>query len=292
MTAPRQSPLFNSLTAGLYLVATPIGNLGDISDRARMVLESAGCIACEDSRMTAKLLRLLGIKSPPLIPYHDHNSDQAEAALLARLAQGQAVALVSDAGCPVISDPGHDLVKAVRAAGFSVTTVPGASAVISAIQLSGLPSDRFLFGGFLPAKEVARRQSLRELAAVPATLVFYESPNRLAESLADMALVLGERPAAVVREVTKLYEQVIEGSLSHLAGQMAAQPVKGEIVVVVGPPLMAEAVSGTALEDAVRAALDRGLGVKDAAALVSAETGHPRRTVYALAVSLSQGGRG
>jgi len=276
--------------AGLTLVATPIGNLGDISARALSVLSGADVIACEDTRLTGKLLSLLGL-SAPLTPYHDHNADQARPALLARMREGQAVALVSDAGTPMISDPGWRLVRACRAEGIPVTAVPGASAVLTALQLSGLPCDRFLFAGFLPHRASARRRVARELVAVPATLVFYESPNRLAESFSDLAAVLGAREAAMVREMTKLHEEVVTGDLFELANRYAEQGApKGEVVIVVAPP------QGTAGEDAedidarLDAAVAEGSSIKDAAALVAAETGHPRREVYARALRKFKGG--
>jgi 16S rRNA (cytidine1402-2'-O)-methyltransferase len=270
----------------LYLVATPIGNLGDISLRAIDTLKGADVIACEDTRVTAKLLARLGIGTA-LTSYHDHNAERARPALLERLRRGEAVALVSDAGTPLISDPGWRLVRACRDEGLAVTAVPGASAVPTALQLSGLPSDRFLFAGFPPARSVARRQDLRALASVPATLVFFEAAPRLAESLADMAAVLGPRQAAVTRELTKLYEEVVTGTLAELAERYAAGgPPKGEVVVVVAPPA-AETISEVDLDALLAAALAEGASVKDAAARVAAETGHPRRAVYARALALA-----
>jgi len=275
---------------GLYLVATPIGNLGDITLRALAVLKGADVVACEDTRVTAKLLSLLGIAAT-LTPYHEHNAERARPALLARLRRGEAVALVSDAGTPLISDPGWRLVRACRDEGLPVTAVPGPSAVPTALQLSGLPSDRFLFAGFLPSRGAARRQAIRTLAPVPATLVFFESANRLPESLADLAAVLGGREAAVARELTKLYEEVVRGTLPDLAERYAANgPPRGEVVVVVGPPADQAPPEGEDLDRLLRAALAAGASVKDAAAKVAAETGHPRRTVYARALGLADGG--
>jgi len=275
--------------AGLTLVATPIGNLGDISARALSVLSGADLIACEDTRLTGKLLSLLGL-SAPLTPYHDHNADQARPALLARMREGQAVALVSDAGTPMISDPGWRLVRACRAEGIAVTAVPGASAVLTALQLSGLPCDRFLFAGFLPHRGTARRQVARELAQVPATLVFYESPNRLADSFADLAAVLGAREAAMVREMTKLHEEVVTGDLFELANRYAERGApKGEVVIVVAPPVGTAGADAEDIDSRLDAAVAEGASIKDAAALVAAETGHPRREVYSRALRKFRG---
>ncbi|MEW5729806.1 MAG: 16S rRNA (cytidine(1402)-2'-O)-methyltransferase [Pseudomonadota bacterium] len=271
-------------------MATPIGNMGDITFRAVEVLRAADVVACEDTRVTAKLMARLGLERP-LTPYHEHNADKARPALLARLREGQRVALVSDAGTPLVSDPGYRLVRACVDEGLAVTAVPGASAVPTALQLSALPCDRWLFAGFLPSKATQRRQALREVEAVPATLVFYESPNRLADSLADMLAVLGDRPAAVARELTKLHEEVARGRLSDLAGRYAAAGApKGEVVVVVGAPEAAAPAGGDDLDARLRRAVDGGTSIKDAAALVAAETGHPRRDVYARALRLFRGG--
>jgi 16S rRNA (cytidine1402-2'-O)-methyltransferase len=272
--------------AGLYLVATPIGNLGDITLRALDVLRAADLVACEDTRITGKLMSLLGL-SRPLFAYHEHNAERAGAELLARMKAGAVVALVSDAGTPLISDPGWPLVHGCIDAGVTVTAVPGPSAAVTALQLSGLPADRFLFAGFLPAKGAARRAVLKELEPTPATLVFYESPNRLPDSLADMVAVLGDRDAAVARELTKLHEEVARGPLFELSNRFAEQgPPRGEVVVVVGPPGKGPAVSPEELDLRLQAAVAGGSSVKDAAALVAAETGHPRREVYARALKL------
>jgi 16S rRNA (cytidine1402-2'-O)-methyltransferase len=231
---------------------------------------------------------LLGLPHKTLIACHDHNEAHAAKGLIDRILGGQAIALVSDAGAPLISDPGYNLVDAAHAHNVMVTAIPGPSAVIAALQLSGLPSDRFLFAGFLPAKTTARKQTLRELSTVPASLIFFESPNRLAASLADMAEMLGDRPAAVVRELTKLYEEAVRGTLSSLAARYDGQTVKGEIVVVIGPPQEEAPATGDSLDDRIKAALAQGLGVRDAASLVAAETGHPRRQVYARALVLGK----
>ncbi|OJX81731.1 MAG: 16S rRNA (cytidine(1402)-2'-O)-methyltransferase [Magnetospirillum sp. 64-120] len=270
---------------GLYLVATPIGNMGDITFRAVETLRAADWVACEDTRVTGKLMTRLGLDRP-LIPYHEHNAEKARPELIAKLKQGAVIALVSDAGTPLVSDPGYRLVRACVAENVAVTALPGASAALTALQLSALPNDRFLFAGFLPNKAAARRTALRELAAIPATLVFYESPNRLGESLADMVAVLGDRDAVVARELTKLHEEVARGDLFALAGRYADNPPKGEVVVVVSPPGAAAAPSEADLETRLRQVVDQGARIKDAAALVAAETGFPRRDVYALALKL------
>ncbi len=285
-------PAPKALAPGLHLVATPIGNLGDVTLRALEILRGADLVACEDTRVTAKLLTLLGLAAR-LTPYLEHNADLAGPALITRMAAGAAVALVSDAGTPLVSDPGWRLVRACREHGIAVTAAPGASAVLTALQLSGLPSDRFLFAGFLPSRAAARRQTVRELALVPATLVFYESPNRLAGSLADLALVLGNREAAVARELTKLHEEVVAGPLVELAGRYAAAGApRGEVVIVVAPPEAAGAGTETesGLDARLAAVVAAGASVKDAAAQVAAETGHPRREVYARALRLARGG--
>ena len=276
----------SKLPAGLYLVATPIGNAADITLRALDILRRADVIACEDTRLTGKLLARHGIAAK-LTPYHDHNAERARPAILARLAQGQAVALVSDAGSPLISDPGFKLVRTVTDAGYMVTAVPGASAVVTALQLSGLPTDRFLFAGFLPARRAARKKALTELASVPASLVFFESANRLAESLADMAETLGDRPAAVARELTKLFEEVRRGALAELAAHYRdAGPPKGEIVIVVGGP-QETAPTEQDLDARLLETLENS-SVRDAAAQIAAETGIPKRDVYARALALSR----
>ena len=263
--------------------------MGDITYRAVETLRAADLVACEDTRVSGKLMARLGLDRP-LMPYHEHNAEQARPRLIAKLKEGAVVALISDAGTPLVSDPGYRLVRACVAEGIPVTALPGASAVTTALQLSGLPNDRFLFAGFLPNKPNARRQALRELANVPATLVVFESPNRLGESLADMAAVLGSRQAAVARELTKLHEAVARGELDELAERYAEQPPKGEVVVVVGPPDAAAASGPEELDERLRRAVAEGASVKDAAALVAAETGHPRRDVYARALKLFRSG--
>jgi len=269
----------------LILVATPIGNLGDITARALEGLKTADLIACEDSRVTAKLLQHGGIDKP-LLAYHDHNAEMMRPKILERIAAGKRVALVSDAGTPLISDPGYKLVRAAVEAGFAVTMLPGPSAPIMALALSGLPSDRFLFGGFLPPKSKARRAAVQEAARAPVTLVFFETAPRLLDSLRDLEAVLGDRLAAVARELTKLYEEVRRDRLSALiAHYEKAGPPKGEIVIVVGPPEEA-AASVEDIDALLRRALE-SMSVKDAAATVSAATGAPRRTIYARALELA-----
>lgn len=271
---------------GLYLVATPIGNLGDLSLRARDTLAAVELIACEDSRVSRKLLQAYGIDTPTL-SYHEHNAARQRPKLLQRLRAGGAVALISDAGTPLISDPGHKLVREAIAEGIAITALPGASAPLTALLLSGLPSDRFLFGGFLPPKSAARRAALQELATVPATLLFFEGPSRLAASLADMAEILGDRPAAVCRELTKRFEEVRRDALAALADHYrAAGPPKGEIVVAVAPPRpAAETWDDAALDRRLQAALAND-SLRDAVAAVTAESGLPRRRVYARALAL------
>lgn len=285
---PNQTTAGCKPAPGLYLVATPIGNLDDITLRAMKILRGADLIACEDTRVTGKLLQLLGIEAPRLTPYHEHNADRARPMLLAQLREGKVVALVSDAGTPLISDPGYRLVRDVVAEGLPVTSAPGASAVLTALQLSGLPSDRFLFAGFLPNKGGARRSALEELARTPATLVFYESPHRLADSLTDMAACLGAREVAVARELTKLYEEVRRGTLAELAAhyQEAGGP-KGEVVIVVGPPAPAEAPTAQDIDALLVQAL-ASMSARDAAAAVATATGLPKREVYARAIEMGQ----
>jgi 16S rRNA (cytidine1402-2'-O)-methyltransferase len=268
------------------LVASPIGNLGDISDRARWLLSTVDVVAAEDTRVTGKLLNLLGL-SARLVAYHEHNADQVGPQLIERIAQGQSVALISDAGSPLISDPGGRLVALCKQRGLPVTAAPGASAVITALQLSGLPAERFLFLGFLPNKTTQRRQAFQEFSTVPATLVAFDSPNRVDQSVADALAVLGDRPAAIARELTKLHEEIIDGALSDLAAKLADRPtLKGEVVLLIGPP-RADVVSADDLDALIAQGLAQGLSVKDAAAVAAARTGHPRREAYARALLLA-----
>ena len=271
------------LEPGLYIVATPIGNLSDLSARAAAVLAGAAAIAVEDSRVTAKLLNHLGIKRP-MIPYHDHNGDRVRPELLARMGS-EAIALVSDAGTPLISDPGYKLVRDARAAGIPITTIPGPSAVIAALTLAGLPTDRFLFLGFLPSKAGARASAIAEVAAIRATLILYESGPRLAASLAALAAGLGDREAAVAREISKKFEQTVTGTLSELAARYADATPKGEIVIVVGPPGEEEPAGDADIDAALRDAMSR-LSTSRAAAEVAESLGLPRRQVYERALEL------
>ena len=273
------------LAAGLYVVATPIGNAGDMTLRALDVLAAADVVACEDSRVTGRLLSMHGVRAK-LTPYHEHNAARARPALLERMVRGEAVALVADAGTPLVSDPGYKLVAEAVAAGLTVTAAPGASAPLAALTVSGLPTDRFLFAGFLPSRRPARRKALAELAPVKATLVLLESPRRLAAALIDMADVLGARPAAVARELTKLFEEVRRGGLDELAShyRQVGAP-KGEIVVVIGPP--EPTPSDPQDVDARLLAALETLTVREAAAAVAAATGLPRRRLYARALELT-----
>jgi 16S rRNA (cytidine1402-2'-O)-methyltransferase len=275
-----------ALAPGLHIVATPIGNLRDTTLRALEVLAAADVIACEDTRVTRKLIDHYGITTP-LTPYHDHNAAQARPKLIARLAAGDAVALVSDAGTPLVSDPGFKLVRAVHEAGHTVTTVPGASAALAALAIAGLPTDRFYFEGFLPAKGGQRQARIAALARIPATLLLFETGPRLAAALADLAQGLGPREAAVCRELTKLHEEVRRDDLAALAAHYrAADEPRGEIVLVIAPPA-AETTDAVDLDALLRNALAR-VSVKEAVAEVAAVTGHPRREVYQRALELSK----
>jgi 16S rRNA (cytidine1402-2'-O)-methyltransferase len=271
------------LSPGLYIVATPIGNLGDLSPRAAAILSSADVIAVEDSRVTAGLLRHIGTKRP-MIPYHDHNAEGVRPGLVARMGQ-EAVALVSDAGTPLISDPGYKLVRDARAAGHLVVTVPGPCAAIGALTLAGLPTDRFFYLGFLPPKQHARAEAIAEVAAVRATLVLYESGPRLGAALAALAEGLGDREAAVAREITKKFEECVTGTLSQLAERYAEAPPRGEIVIVVGPPGEAPPADAETADAALTEALTR-LPVSKAAGEVAKKLGLDRKELYARAMEL------
>ncbi len=274
------------LEPGLYIVATPIGNLSDLSRRAAETLARADLIAVEDSRVTAKLLAHIGVKRP-MQPYHDHNADKVRPGLIARMAS-EAVALVSDAGTPLISDPGYKLVRDARAAGVTVTTIPGPSAVISALTLAGLPTDRFAFFGFLPVKPGARAAAISEAAAFRGTLAFYESGPRLAATLAALRDGLGDREAAVAREISKRFEETVTGTLSELAARYEGAPPKGEIVIIAGPPGEAEAATKADMDAALREALAT-LSPSRAAAEVAAQLSLPKRQVYERAQQLKDG---
>jgi len=267
----------DKLEPGLYIVATPIGNLSDLSPRAAAILAKADVIAVEDSRVTAKLLHHIGARRP-MAPYHDHNADKVRPGLIERM-RGEAVALVSDAGTPLISDPGYKLVRDARAAGVRIVTIPGPSAVVAALTLAGLPTDRFAFFGFLPAKAGARAAAIAEAASFKGTLAFYESGPRLAASLAALRDGLGERAAAVAREISKRFEETVTGTLSTLAARYAGAAPKGEIVIVVAPPGAAQAPGEGEVEAALVEAMAR-LSPSRAAAEVAAKLGLPRRAVY------------
>jgi 16S rRNA (cytidine1402-2'-O)-methyltransferase len=278
------------LEPGLHIVATPIGNLGDITLRALQALAGADLIACEDTRVTRKLLDRYAIATP-LVPYHEHNAAQARPVLLRRLADGASIALVSDAGTPLVSDPGYKLVRAAAEAGHSITTLPGASALLAALTVAGLPTDQFLFAGFLPPKEAARRSRIAGLARIPATLVLFETGPRLAAALADLAAGLGaEREAAICRELTKLHEEVLRGDLATLAGAYAGDPPRGEIVIVIAPPDAPQRASAGETEILLRQALGR-VSLKDAVGEVADATGVPRREVYQRALALAKEGK-
>jgi 16S rRNA (cytidine1402-2'-O)-methyltransferase len=273
---------------GLHVVATPIGNLGDITLRALAALAGADVIACEDTRVTRKLLDRYGIVTP-LTPYHDHNAASVRPKLLRRLADGEAIALVSDAGTPLVSDPGFKLVRAARDAGHAVTALPGASAPLAALAVAGLPTDQFFFAGFLPAKQAARRARIGELAGIPATLILFETGPRVAATLADLTVGLGAREAALCRELTKLHEEVKRGDLASLAQHFAAEDseIRGEIVLVIGPPTASSQPSPDEADALLRAALGRA-SLKDAVGEVALATGLPRRGLYQRALALTK----
>ena len=274
-----------TLAPGLHVVATPIGNLGDISLRALATLAGADAILAEDTRISRNLLAHFSILTP-LVAYHEHNAAAMRPRVLARLARGEALALISDAGTPLISDPGYKLVAEARAAGVTVTSAPGPCAVVAALSVAGLPTDRFFFEGFLPPRGAARRARISALATIPATLAFYESPRRVADTLADLAAVLGPRAGAVARELTKLYEEVRRGTLEELAAHYAGAPTpRGEIVLLAGPPDADAPADPDAIDRQLAQAL-RSLSVKDAAAMVALATGAPKRAVYARALAL------
>ena len=272
---------------GLHIVATPIGNLGDITLRALAILAGCDLILCEDKRVSKGLLVHFGI-STPLMSYHEHNAEAKRPGILDRLQRGEAIALISDAGTPLISDPGYKLVDAALEVGLAVVPIPGPSAILAGLVAAGLPTDRFFFEGFLPAKFAERRRRLRLMEAIPGTLVFYEAPHRIVETLADCAAVFGGRRAAVARELTKRFETVRRGSLPDLAAAFSGEPPpRGEIVLLVAPPSgEAEALSDDAIDAELGAAMAT-LSAKDAAAVVAARLGLPKRQVYARAIALA-----
>lgn len=284
---PPGSAANQDLPPGLHVVSTPIGNLADMSLRAISTLGGADLILCEDTRVSRTLCLHFAV-SAKLAPYHEHNAQQMRPDILRRLDEGAAIALISDAGTPLVSDPGYKLVRDAIAAGHAIHVVPGASALLPALVLSGLPTDRFFFQGFLPPRPPARRSALEQLKAIPATLVFYESAPRLAACLADLALVLGDRPAAVCREITKLHEETRRGTLSSLADHYStAPPPRGEIVIVVGPPLSPPLPAPSELEAAIRAAIEKS-GTRDGVAEVASRYGLAKREVYRTALRLRE----
>lgn len=276
------------LPAGLYIIATPIGNLGDISLRALETLSKIDVLACEDTRETGKLTSIYDI-SVQKLPYHDHNADDMRPKIISLIRDGKSVGLVSDAGMPLVSDPGYKLVQNCIAEDLFVTCIPGASASLTALVLSGLPSDRFLFGGFLPAKTSARKNALAELKDVPATLLFYETAPRLADSLADMLEILDDRDAAVARELTKKFEEVRREPLSKLIKHYAKSGApKGEIVIVISPPADTDKVwSAEDIDQLLKQLiLKEGMSVKDASALAAMKSGMSKGDVYQRALAL------
>ena len=287
---PERNHIFMTRAGTLSIVATPIGNLGDFSPRAAEVLAAADIIACEDTRVTKKLLRLTGTSiSGKIVAYHDHNGEKMRPYLIERISQGDHVALVSDAGTPLISDPGYKLVAACRDHGLCVTTTPGPSAAIAALTISGLPSDRFLFAGFVPTAQKAREKQFAELASLSATSIWFDTPSRLARSLSDMASVFGNRQACVAREITKLHEEALHGSLGDLTADLQAKPtMKGEVVIVVaGRNIEDTLIDDDALAAMLRAEMD-GQRLRDAVAAVVAATGIAKNRVYKLALEIAK----
>jgi 16S rRNA (cytidine1402-2'-O)-methyltransferase len=280
LTAPKPA-------AGLYLVATPIGNLGDVTLRALEVLAGVDLIACEDTRITRRLTERYAITAQ-LTPYHEHNAASARPRLLERLAQGASIALVSDAGTPLISDPGFKLVREVCAAGFPVVALPGPSSVLTALSVAALPTDRFFFEGFLPPKQTARRARLTELSRLDATLVLFESGGRVQETLSDLSAIMGGRDAAICREMTKMHEEINRGPLSELAQSAATLETRGEFVLVIGPRAEgSELMTADEVDDLLRDRLARD-SVKDAVAHAVEVSGRPRREIYARALELAR----
>jgi 16S rRNA (cytidine1402-2'-O)-methyltransferase len=279
LTAPKAAP-------GLHLVATPIGNLGDITLRALETLAAVDIIACEDTRMTRRLTERYAITAQ-LKPYHEHNAALARPKILERLAQGASIALVSDAGTPLISDPGFKLVREVCAAGHAVMALPGPSSVLAALSVAALPTDRFFFEGFLPHKETARRTRLTELARIDATLVMFDSGSRVQDTLADLAAILGDRDAAICREMTKLHEDIKRGPLSQLARSADTLETRGEFVLVIGPPAGTAIMAADQLDELLLTSLQRD-SLKDAVAHAVELSGRPRREIYARALELSK----
>jgi len=283
LTAPKPVP-------GLHLVATPIGNLGDITLRALETLAGVDIIACEDTRITRRLTERYAITAE-LKPYHEHNAALVRPKILERLAQGASIALVSDAGTPLISDPGFKLVREVCAAGHQVIALPGPSSVLSALSVAALPTDRFFFEGFLPPKAAARRARLTELSRIDATLVMFESGNRVQDTLRDLASIMGARDAAICREMTKLHEDIRRAPVSELAKAADTLETRGEFVLVIGPPAGAQMMAEDALDDLLRSSLQRD-SVKDAVAHAVELSGRPRREIYARALEVAKETKG
>lgn len=272
------------LSGTLFIVATPIGHLADMTYRAVEVLKQVDAVACEDTRTSAVLLNHYGIGTRR-IAYHEHNGEAQRPKLLAMLAEGKSIALISDAGTPLISDPGYQLVREARAQGASVVTVPGPSSVIAALSIGGLPTNRFLFAGFLPPKSAARHRALKELAGIRATLVLFESPQRIDALLSDIQAVLGEREVSLCRELTKRFEEVRTGTPPELLAGLEAVPARGELVVLIAPPAEAAAPDEADVEARLTEALTR-LSTKDAAKEVANATGLPRQQLYEQALAL------
>ncbi len=280
-----------SLAPGLYFVATPIGAARDITLRALDILRAADVLAAEDTRNTRHLLDIHGIplRGRPLIAYHDHNGPARRPQLIRMIREGRAVAYVSDAGTPLLADPGYALGRAAIDEGLPVVAAPGPSALLAALTVAGLPTDQFFFAGFPPAREGARRKMLQPLASVPGTLVFYESPRRVGRTLSDLAEILGgAREAVLCRELTKKFEETRRGTLAGLARSCAQDPPRGEIVLLVAPA-RAVAFDDETVDARLRAALDEGMSLRDAVDMVAAESGRARRDVYGRALSLKRG---
>lgn len=276
-----------TLESGLYLVSTPIGNLRDISLRALDVLTSADMVLAEDTRVSKKLFNAYGLKTP-LSAYHDHNAAKRVPNLVTRIAEGGVIALISDAGTPLVSDPGFKLARACVEADLTVFPIPGASAVLSALVVSGLPSDKFMFAGFLPAKTSARKTALSGLASVPSTLIFYESAGRLSAMLVDALSELGDRPVSVARELTKKYEDVLYGSLSEMIARLDGEKLRGEIVVSIGPPEGNDDWDEAQIVSALKSRMGE-LGVKRASEEIASLSGQKKRDIYALALKIKDG---
>lgn len=287
--AQRPAPKAAVMKPGFYLVATPIGNLRDITFRALDVLSSVDLIVCEDTRVTGKLMGAYGFKKKMQV-YNDHSTDQQREALIKAVADGQSIAVLSDAGTPLVSDPGYKLVRGAVSEGHYVTSIPGPNAALPALQLSGLPTDQFSFLGFLPPKSTARQTTLKDWEAAPGSLIIYETGPRLVDSLQDMRVVLGDRDAAVMRELTKMYEEVKRGTLSELILHYSTKgPPKGEIVVALGHGV-AEIISTESIEKQLKKALEK-MSVRDAAEMVAQATGKPKKTIYTLALKLASHSR-